>query len=647
MFAAITWMKQHQGSARYSIADRCGQGTYDAASSIYFALRASGLFPPVLMGDCDDLRRDLEARGWKIVTTKKTGDIFVWGVPGASEDGYGHAGIMLDAEMIIHCNKPAGGISVDKYSDVLESLAYPPETIFRRSDVGKYEDVGELTRLELNDSVISVSGWQSGASGEIALVDANTDAVIDTLSIDGNGDFYAQFELAEIADVYIKSGDIALTNAITVTRPEGPRISSKDARGENFYYEIIRNQAVVGRGKKILGTLSFSNELMYTPKVKFTMPITCRKYFTAREEVRLFINSKVFHGVVIGLQTDKANEIITVELAHVVHEWQYQQTPTNLAVKDQTISDIYGTDTFKYPGWNINYLQDAATRGVDYVYSLQNKLEALTKSCENTSDLFWRVGFLHGRSLDIGSFGEHRPYIISNKPSGRSNIHIIQEPTIKHQFDSVVNVAVVYGEKSDSGMSSMSLREIYNDPAAQYPGFPVVIWRTDINNERIYPYTEDNYTALAPNNLVEYAVIDEESVAAESGTYIEGTFSFNDLAPFSTDGEEITDADRIRASKAAYDAAVKRLKLSRRRDVIQVETEQIPGDLQVGDCVRFIYDNSLFSLNECSSELQEIMDYNEWMYVTAIKYTIDKNGMEYNTLTLEKDLQIDRQTDWQ
>ena len=33
------------------------------------------------------------------------------------------------------------------------------------------------------------------------------------------------------------------------------------------------------------------------------------------------------------------------------------------------------------------------SKRIDYVYSRQNKLEALTKTCELTDDIWWRVGF--------------------------------------------------------------------------------------------------------------------------------------------------------------------------------------------------------------------------------------------------------------
>lgn len=98
-------------------------------------------------------------------------------------------------------------------------------------------------------------------------------------------------------------------------------------------------------------------------------------------------------------------------------------------------------------------------------------------------------------------------------------------------------MATVYGEKSDSGMSSMSLREVYLEPHTQIKGFPVRVLRKGINNERGYDYI--NLAKIASNNNVEYTVIDEQSVRDESNISIEASYSFNDLAPFAVNDKKL------------------------------------------------------------------------------------------------------------
>lgn len=314
------------------------------------------------------------------------------------------------------------------------------------------------------------------------------------------------------------------------------------------------------------------------------------------------------------------------------------------------LADIYSDMNFAYPGWIINYEHGADDQIIDYVYSRQNKLDALSKTVELTEDLFWRVRFVNERALDVSPFGDKKQWIISTKPSGLNNIRLISEPVITHDFSNVINVATVYAEKNDTGVSSMTLREIYNDPSLQEEGFPVIILRANVNNERDYRMYSTQYPKLAPNNELEFAIVDEESVALESGTIIEGTYAFNDLSPFQieTDDEgrgiEVSDEDRIEAAKTAYHAAIRRLKLSRRVYKLTIEVEEIPVDLAPGDKVRLIYDNNLYILDECSAYQKKILSMDDHFYITGIDYNFNEDGVETDVLTLEKYLRIDRET---
>lgn len=314
------------------------------------------------------------------------------------------------------------------------------------------------------------------------------------------------------------------------------------------------------------------------------------------------------------------------------------------------LEDVFNDMNFAYPGWIMNYSDEAKKFIVDYVYSRQDKLDALTKTMELTPDLFWRVRFVNQRVIDVSAFGEKKELIISHKPSGPNNVRILEEPSIKHDFKNVINMATVYSEKNDSGMSSMTLREVYNDPELWEEGFPVVIVRANVNNERDYHKYIEQYPKLAPNNELEYAVIDEESVALESGILIEGSYAFNDLSPFEIekdeDGEdiEVSDEDRIEAAKTGYHAAIRKLKQARRTYAITLQTEELPYWVAPGDMVRFLYDNTLLILSECSNYEKKILSYDDWFYITEIDYDIDKTGAETDSITIQKFLKLDRET---
>lgn len=318
---------------------------------------------------------------------------------------------------------------------------------------------------------------------------------------------------------------------------------------------------------------------------------------------------------------------------------------TDASVVDK-LEDIYNNMEFAYPGWQIDMQGDAGSEMIDYVYSKQNKLEALTQTMELTDNLFWRVGWWNHKKVEIGEFGEVKPYTISLKPSGETNIRIISEPVIDYDFETVVNVATVYSDKSDSGMASLTLREVYNDRSLQNEKFPVIILRGNVNNERDYAqYLAPNQPPkMAPNNELEFAVLDTESIALESGRLIEGAFAFNDLNPFNDyeDSKRITDKKRIRAARAVYKAAIRKLKHSRRALNFQVVVEEIPPDLLPGDKVRLIYDNSIWNVDACSSYYKKILAEDDYFYVIKTTHDIDENEVETNTLTLCKWIKVDR-----
>lgn len=314
------------------------------------------------------------------------------------------------------------------------------------------------------------------------------------------------------------------------------------------------------------------------------------------------------------------------------------------------LKDIYDDTNMAYPGWQIDYQDGSETTLIDYVYSREGKLDALTKTMENTPDLFWRVGFTNEKLIEIGKFGHHKPYMISLKPSGRINRRIIEEPTVTPDYENVINVATVYSAKSDAGMSSLTLREVYMDTedeeiAELKKDFPCVILHSNVNNERDYTRYITQYPELAPNNELEYAVIDKESVALESGTIIEGTFAFNDLgAVNSWSNNRLTNKQRKRASKNVYKAAIRKLKEARRNYRFECTVEEMPPDVNVGDKIRIIYDNKIWNLEACSNYWKKILSLDDWFYIEKMSWDIDATGKETNTLTLVKYLKIERET---
>lgn len=316
---------------------------------------------------------------------------------------------------------------------------------------------------------------------------------------------------------------------------------------------------------------------------------------------------------------------------------------------EDKLQDIYDDTNMAYPGWVIDYQDGAENTMIDYVYSRQGKLEALTKTMENTTDLFWRVGFGAEKVIEIGKFGHKKPYTISVRPSGVTNRRMITEPSITPDYENVINVATVYSAKSNGGMSSLTLREVYeeNEDAkilALKKDFPVVILHSNVNNERDYTRYITQYPELAPNNELEYAVLDTESIRLESGVLIEGTYAFNDLGAIGIESRKLTNKQRRKASQTVYKAAIRKLKEARRNYRFEVTVEEMPPDVNVGDKIRVIYDNSIWNLEACSNYWKKILRMDDWFYIEKMTWDIDSTGKETNALTLVKYLKIDRET---
>lgn len=352
----------------------------------------------------------------------------------------------------------------------------------------------------------------------------------------------------------------------------------------------------------------------------------------------------------VTFQTVTGKTSLTIDVT-VTDEENY---PTLEPAVVDNLQDIYNDMNMAYPGWQIDWQDDSADRYIDYVYSRQNKLEALTQTMEITPDLFWRVGFTGEKVIEVGKFGKKMPYSVSTKPSGETNRRMITEPKVTPDYENVINVATVYSERSDGGMGTLTLREVYNDEELVEKGiikkkiqkekFPVVILRANVNNERDYSQYIDQYPKLAPNNELEYAILDTESIALESGILIEGTFAFNDLGAFNVESRKITDAKRVQAATTVYNAGIRKLKEARRNYRFEVTVEEMPPEVNVGDKIRVLYDNSIWNLGECSNYWKKILQMSDYFYIERMTWDIDVTGKETNTLTLVKYLKVDRET---
>lgn len=397
--------------------------------------------------------------------------------------------------------------------------------------------------------------------------------------------------------------------------------------------------------RDIIGGISWSIEANEIPSCSFTVPAYDADKFDGHMDCKVLIYEKIFDGIVKSIEINKENETANIELDHKVSEWDYRQIPVNYTVKNRTFPDVFSQSPFLYSTeWYMDFDAVAHTEKINYAFSRQGHLEALTKATSLTDSLWWRVGTRYDRYLEIGAFGEKKKYIISEHGQTDRHLKIIGNVTISKQFDNVYNVATVYGEKSDSSQASLTLREAYLDQQQQghdiIKGFPIVILNPTTNTEQKNYYT--NITKIASNNTLEYAILDEFGINLEQGKLIEKTRGMNDIAPFEENGEQISDEERAKQSRIAYNATVKGLKTAgRRREEITVPIGELPCDLSVLDKIYFDYHNSVVLFDKCSRYCKKIYSASDDFYIIRIETNFDENLVETNVLVLSKELYRD------
>jgi len=415
-----------------------------------------------------------------------------------------------------------------------------------------------------------------------------------------------------------------------------------DYCSDNYFMIICTDQTGKSQYvKDILGGLSWTLQANQVPSCSFTIPIYDVDKFDGHMDCKVVVYGKMFDGIVKEIDLDKDKETASITLDHKIAEWDYRQIPDNYTVKNQTFPAVFSQSPFLYStDWYIDCDKTAQKEEINYAFSRQSHLEALTKAVQLSDDIWWRVGTRYDRYLEIGSFGDVKQYIVSESGQTERHLNIIDSVSITKAFDQVFNVATVYGEKSDSSQASLTLRECYLGQQQSgkdlIDGFPIVILNPTVNTEQKNYYT--NITKIASNNTLEYAILDEFSINLEQGKLIEKTISFNDVAPFEDNGMTISDEERAKQSRIAYNAAVKQLKNARRHDEIKVRIGCLPCDLNVLDKVYFDYHNSLDLFEGCSRYCKKIYEASDDFYITQIDTDFDDNLVETNTLTLSKEL---------
>ena len=158
---AIKWFENRKGKVSYSMENRNGPNSYDCSSSIYYALMSSGAKSNGWTIDTLHehywlTKNDFEKITDNIPWNAKRGDIFIWGRKEGVPSSYGHTGIFIDENNIIHCNYSANGISVDNHDKLWVYVGRPHYFVYRLKAL---QDEGEY--MELLDIKSKVNGYYS------------------------------------------------------------------------------------------------------------------------------------------------------------------------------------------------------------------------------------------------------------------------------------------------------------------------------------------------------------------------------------------------------------------------------------------------------------------------------------------------------
>lgn len=183
--AAIAWMWQRRkggpAPVTYSMAHRYGPHSYDCSSAVDAAFTSAGLWPEDGPDNTDSLHADFEKMGWTRVPQAahggydvQRGDVFIWGRRGASGGAFGHIGIMLDSENMIHCNYGYNGITVNRHDDIWVANGRPVVYFYRppaaptgSNQVGTVEVPGSFAAAEKDGPYWSVE--EGDTMSEIAM----------------------------------------------------------------------------------------------------------------------------------------------------------------------------------------------------------------------------------------------------------------------------------------------------------------------------------------------------------------------------------------------------------------------------------------------------------------------------------------------
>jgi hypothetical protein len=395
-----------------------------------------------------------------------------------------------------------------------------------------------------------------------------------------------------------------------------------------------------------LGEISVEFSMMEVPAIQLTLPIRYSKLISGNTHIILQTDDWKYEGYAGDKSNDFKDMTVTVKTSHVIGRLGKRTLPTNVTVKARSVvsaveqalgywsNEAHKDDLLN--DFKIKYVDDYAEKNlIEYEFSNETFLEFLTKVCEKTTSLYWRVNRYDPYLIEFGIFGIKKDVLINEYN------HLVSLDSVEENYEDTINIAVAMSDKSDSGASSLTLRDIFHNPRFMLEGFPVIKTGNKVNSQRSYDYPQ--LPVFAPEIIGdEFAVMDTEGIALEAGELYWGTVTDNDTQSIAEDNKEITDADRLKATEQLYRTAIRRLKNSRRKVIYSMTIEPITERrVQPGDRVMFVLNAGVWELTACTKYYEKILKESSWFFVTKLTDTYS-NGTHLQKVELSKFLHSDR-----
>lgn len=415
----------------------------------------------------------------------------------------------------------------------------------------------------------------------------------------------------------------------------------------------IENSVSSGLGSAIiaredfLGDIGVEFSLMEVPSIQLTLPIRYSKMMNGNTHIVIKTEDWTYRGYVGNKKNNYKDMTVSVDTSHVIGRLGKRTLPTNVTVKARSVVSAVEQALGYWKGethkddllndFKVEYLDDYAEKNlIEYEFSNESFLEFLTKVCEKTTALYWRVSKYDPYLIQFGIFGKKKDILINEYN------YLVSLDDVEENYEDTVNIAVAMSDKSDSGASSLTLRDIFYNPKFMLKGFPVIKTGNKVNSQRYYDYPQ--LPVFAPEIIGdEFAVLDEEGIALEAGELYWGTVTDNDTQSIAEDNKEITDADRLKATEQLYRTAIRRLINSRRKVVYDITVEPLkPRSIDVGDRVMFTLNAGVWELTSCTKYYEKILKESDWFFVTHISDMYSVGDAHIQKLKLSKYLYSDR-----